>query len=291
MDQMTTLAKSVKRLERHSKDDYVFKTTGVSRQATFIVSVEDWVHDELKAKLEAEYGMLPNTVKEVISAGEKLLSDRFHLLKITDKWGWPAVKEFTEVELVSNEQEEKKIKKILKANEAKIDKAREANNKGRKNFSQGEYQRGRAGSNDYRYMICERGADHDQDFLLSEGTAQRRRRTTASASPATSLDTSPRIAARREPRAEEADMREKVEEEEDEGRQAEEEWALEGFLLNCKFRRNKIMNDDTHPSFSPDHLDNLEGISANMFDNNEYSEYLTGDIVDMTEPDHKWWMP
>ena len=132
MEQMNTLAKSVKRLERHTKDEYVFKTTGVSKQATFIVSVEDWVHNELKAKLEAEYGLLPNTVKEVISAGEKLLSDRFHLLKIADKWGWPAVKEFSEVELARNEQEAKKIKKIMKANEARIGKAREAERKGRK---------------------------------------------------------------------------------------------------------------------------------------------------------------
>ena len=30
------------------------------------------------------------------------------------------------------------------------------------------------------------------------------------------------------------------------------------------------------PLFSPDHLDTLEGISADMFDENEYSEYLTG---------------
>ena len=41
------------------------------------------------------------------------------------------------------------------------------------------------------------------------------------------------------------------------------------------------------PLFSPDHLDTLEGISADMFDDNEYSEYLTGDSVDMTEPDRK----
>ena len=41
------------------------------------------------------------------------------------------------------------------------------------------------------------------------------------------------------------------------------------------------------PLFSPDHLDTLEGISADMFDDNEYSECLTGDSVDMTEPDRK----
>ena len=93
---------SVRRLQRQKKDEYVFKATGVSKQATFIVSVEDWVPDELKAKLEAKYGLLPNTVKEVISAGEFFLSDRFHLLKIADKWSWSAVEEFTEVELARN---------------------------------------------------------------------------------------------------------------------------------------------------------------------------------------------
>ena len=41
------------------------------------------------------------------------------------------------------------------------------------------------------------------------------------------------------------------------------------------------------PLFSPDHLDTLEGISADMLDDNEYSEYLTGESMDMTEPDRK----
>ena len=59
------------------------------------------------------------------------------------------------------------------------------------------------------------------------------------------------------------------------------------FLFNSNFRRNKIINDNTQPSLSSDHLDSLEGISADMFDENEYSEYLTGDSVDMTEPDRK----
>ena len=33
MEQMNTLARSVRRLERHNKDEYVFKATGVSKQA------------------------------------------------------------------------------------------------------------------------------------------------------------------------------------------------------------------------------------------------------------------
>ena len=71
-------------------------------------------------------------------------------MKIADKWGWPAVEEFTEVQLARNEQEAKKIKKIMKANKARIGKAREVESKGGKQFSQGDYQRRRASSNDYR---------------------------------------------------------------------------------------------------------------------------------------------
>ena len=83
------------------------------------------MHDELQGKLEAEYGQLPKSLKDVISAGEKLLSERFHLLKIADHYGWGAVTEFIEVELARNEVEEKKLKKIMKASELKRAKARE----------------------------------------------------------------------------------------------------------------------------------------------------------------------
>jgi hypothetical protein len=101
---------------------------------------------------------------------------------------------------------------------------------------------------------------------LSGGMAQRRRRMTGSASHATSQAISPKIVTPREPRAEWVERREKVEEGEDEGRREEDDGALEGGLFNCNFINIKIINDDTHPSFSPDHLDTLEDISADMFD-------------------------
>ena len=85
------------------------------------------------------------------------MSDRFHLLKIADKWGWPAVEEFTEVELARNEQDAKKIKKIMKANKARIGKAREVESKGGK-------QRRRASSNDYRRE--EHGTEKKKDDRL-----------------------------------------------------------------------------------------------------------------------------
>ena len=122
----------LQRLERQRKDDYVFTNNGVAKQAKFINTVEDWVQDELQVKLEAEIGHLPRSLKDVISAGEKILSDRRHLLKIADRYGWGAVTEFTEVELARNEVEEKKLKKIMKASELKKAKARESKLKGRR---------------------------------------------------------------------------------------------------------------------------------------------------------------
>ena len=65
---MEQLFKSIQGLERHKKDEYVFINNGVTKQAKFITTVEDWVHDELQAKLEAEYRQLPKSLKDVISA-------------------------------------------------------------------------------------------------------------------------------------------------------------------------------------------------------------------------------
>ena len=111
---MKQLYKRVQRLERQEKYEYVFTNNGIAKQAKFITTVVDWVYDELQPKLEAEYGQLPKALKEVISAGDKLLSERFHLLKIADRYGWGAVLEFTEVELARNKVEEKKLKKFMK---------------------------------------------------------------------------------------------------------------------------------------------------------------------------------
>ena len=97
----------------------MFTNNGVAKQAKFLTTVQDWMHEELQMKLEAEYGRLPSSLKDVISAGENLLSERLHLLKIADRYGWAAVTEFTEVELARNEVEEKKLKKIMKDSELK----------------------------------------------------------------------------------------------------------------------------------------------------------------------------
>ena len=112
MDGMAQLFMSVKRLKRHKKGNYKFTNIGVAKQAKFITTMEDWVHDELQVRLGAEYRQLLNSLKDIISSYEKLLSERFHS-KIADQYGWAALTEFTQVELARNEVAEKKLKKMM----------------------------------------------------------------------------------------------------------------------------------------------------------------------------------
>jgi len=109
----------VKRLERKQKEEYEFKNTGLAKQADFLRKMSDWMEDGLRVKLEEELGPVPQNLLQVISAGESLLEDRLHLLKIADTYGWSAVAEFTATDLARNEAEEKKLKKIAKEKEAK----------------------------------------------------------------------------------------------------------------------------------------------------------------------------
>ena len=120
--------------------------------------VGDWVEDSLKIKLEAELGAVPDELKKVIKTGETLLADRLHLLRIADRFGWGAVSEFTATELARTDEEEKKLKKIIKANEAKLECQRELKKIKAKPsyFNQekiGSFGQGASGgsSNDYRY--------------------------------------------------------------------------------------------------------------------------------------------
>jgi hypothetical protein len=122
---MKDLTQTVRKLERKQKDIYAFKNKGIEKQAVFVQEVGEWLEDTLRTKLETVVGLFPAGLKDVIKAGEKLLEDRLHLLKIADLYGWPAVAEFTATVLARNEVEEKKLKKIVKQNELKNEKVRE----------------------------------------------------------------------------------------------------------------------------------------------------------------------
>ena len=122
---MRDLALTAAKLERKQRDTFEYKNVGIAKQAAFLHQLGDWVEDSLKASLEAELGKLPSELQTVISAGESLVEERLHLLKIADKWGWSAVTEFTTTDLARSEAEEKKLKKIVKAQEAKVEKQKD----------------------------------------------------------------------------------------------------------------------------------------------------------------------
>ena len=122
---MLDLTQTVKKLQRKQKDNFAFKNKGIEKQAIFVQEMGECLEDNLRIKMETAMGLLLVGLQEVIKAGEKLLGDRLHLLKIADLYGWGAVTEFTATEFARNEAEEKKLKKIVKQNELKQEKAKE----------------------------------------------------------------------------------------------------------------------------------------------------------------------
>ena len=74
-------------LQRKKKEEeYVFKTEGAKKQASFVTKMTDWIKDDLRSVLESEYGPLPDRVSSMISSGESVALERLHLLKIADTY-------------------------------------------------------------------------------------------------------------------------------------------------------------------------------------------------------------
>ena len=189
---MKDLTLTVKKLERKQKDTFQFKNVGIAKQAEFLQQVGDWMEDSLKAKLEAKLGRVPTELQEVITAGESLVGERLHLLKIANTWGWTAVTEFTSTDLARTEVEEKKLKKIAKANEAKLEKQRDRKfGKRNQYFLSGGNQSGSGSGNRY----CSRKARAVKMIRPSSGNQEREEKTgrkmIGSATSATRLGTSP----------------------------------------------------------------------------------------------------
>ena len=68
---------------------------------------------------------MPDKLKKVIKAAESLLADRLYLLQIADCFSQSVVSEFTGTELARTDEKKSKLKKIIKANEAKLERQRE----------------------------------------------------------------------------------------------------------------------------------------------------------------------
>ena len=272
---MRDLTLTVAKLERKQKDSFEFKNVGIAKQAEFLHQMGDWMEDSLKTNLEVQLGRLPLELQKVISTGESLVEERLHLLKIADKWGWSAVTEFTTTDLARSEAEEKKLKKIAKTQEAKLEKQR-------------EQKRGK--KTPYFQPIIRYCSEKARAFLFtstSSGSLEKGER--GSASSAASQATSPETAEPREDKLqagtgsassaarwatspETAEDKLQVVEtgEEDEEYQGKEFHACDTVVEN----KSKNIFDDL------DKLDALEGFSLEEL---EFSEDLVGTPVEKVE--------
>ena len=114
----------VKRLEKleSRKKEKEWKSTGLEKQALFAQEVIDY-NEELAIRLEMEYGTIDNPeLKEFVRKGEKVVTDRLHLLKVANRFGWSGATDFEKEELGRNEKEEKLLRQIRKDHEARLDK-------------------------------------------------------------------------------------------------------------------------------------------------------------------------
>ena len=66
----------------------------------------------------------------MIKEGEKEIDDQNHKLKIADKFGFPALDDFTKEDLARDEKEEKKIKALKKEKKEKEEKSRSRRGRG-----------------------------------------------------------------------------------------------------------------------------------------------------------------
>ena len=115
------LVKRLEKLERRKKERE-WKSQGLEKQAVFAQEVIDY-NEELASRLEMEYGAITNPdLKEFISKGEKAVTNRLHLLKVADRFGWSGAIDFEKEELGRNAKEEKLLRQIRKDHESKNEK-------------------------------------------------------------------------------------------------------------------------------------------------------------------------
>ena len=109
-----------------------WSNAGIRKQAEWVIEIREY-QEELRSRLQAKFGEFSGSLNEIMKAGEKLVHDRIHLLRIADKFGWAGANDFMEEELARDEKEEKKLKVIRKEFEAKREKKGQGSGNGRNN--------------------------------------------------------------------------------------------------------------------------------------------------------------
>ena len=235
-NQLEDLRKKLQKMAEQMKEKD-WSNTGIRKQAEWVIQIRDY-NEELHSRLQAEFGEFSGSLNEFVKAGEKLVHDRIHLLRIADKFGWAGANDFMEEELARDEKEERNLKVIRKEFEAKREKKGQGSDKGKSNFL---YKKQVENYKDTRYDIeffCEEAGDHHD----SSGSkiSKVRRIVSSVIGPAILLGTA---AAGVMTGSEEAEIR--SQEEEDEAAEAlEEEEAPENFSLSANTMKysNRIVS-------------------------------------------------
>ena len=94
----------------NKKKEKEWKSQGLEKQAQFAEDVIGY-NEELAIRLEMEYGTIRNPdLNDFIEKGEKVVTDRLHLLKVANRFGWSGATDFEKEELGRTEKEEKLLR-------------------------------------------------------------------------------------------------------------------------------------------------------------------------------------
>ena len=111
-------------LERKAKlGETKFSRVGTEKNIKFAEEVRRAYSTDMCSVLRRIFGVggIPQAITDQLAIGDKLIEDRVVLMKVADEFGWSACTEFDKEEIAHNEKEEKKIKRLRKAQVAQKD--------------------------------------------------------------------------------------------------------------------------------------------------------------------------
>ena len=271
--ELDAVKKKLEKIESKRKEKE-WANKGIQKQAEFATDIREY-HEELNMRLEMEFGPVSDRLREFIKQGESKVHNRIHLLKIADKYGWAGATDFQEEELARDEKEEKKLRVIRKDFEAKKDKRSQGGGKYRSNHYKGK---GTDNYKDTRYDFdnsCEKAAGN---YLSSSGSKIRlaRRNVTSVVASDTWLE----IAGTRRGEEKKDPEEEIPGEEEDEAEDAVKDLgAMKGdynFIRSNTMKYNSKRDLKPEYPFDKDDIDNLEGITIDFENDDEYIDGMIG---------------
>ena len=115
-------------LERKAKlGETKFSRVGTEKNIKFAEEVRKAYSTDMRSVLRRIFGAdgIPRAITDQLAVGDKLIDDRIVLMKVAIEFGWSSCAEFDKEEIARNEAEEKKIKRLRKAQTAQKDRERD----------------------------------------------------------------------------------------------------------------------------------------------------------------------